>query len=164
MSGGKPGVRHADAVSSACSAGLSVVCMSSMATALAATGTAAGAGAAGMSGMAAVGSSSGLSVLPILFDTVGLGALNHLPNELLQPVLAVSLSLSVIAAYLVSRNRGRRGPVFLSAASAILMYVSIYGVMSNGLYFASFAGLLGAAIWSFRLNRGRPLAIARTQS
>lgn len=153
MTRGRPVVGHVDSVASAFTAGLSVVCMSSMATAFAATGTAA-AGAAGMSGMAAMGSGGALSVLPALFDSVGLGALNHLPNELLQPLLVLFLAFSVLAAYLVSRRLGQRGPLLLSAASAALMYVSIYGLMSDALYLLSFAGLLIAAIWGWRLGRG----------
>jgi len=156
------GVRLADAVSSAGSAGLSVVCMSSMATALAATSTA-GAGAAGMSGMAAMGSSGALSVLPAVFDAVGLGALNHLPNELLQPLLVLFLALSVASAYLASRSHGQRGPLFVSAASAALMYVSIYGLMSDALYLLSFGGLLAAAVWGLRLGRARPRSFTRAQ-
>ena len=153
-----PALRHADAVCNACSAGLSVVCMSSMATALAATGAAAGAGAAGMGGIAASGGA--LSVLPIVFDTLGLGALNHLPNDLLQPLLVVFLALTVAAAYAASRSHGRRGPLLLSAASAVLMYVSIYGVTSDALYVVSFAGLLGATLWAIALSRRTPRLIA----
>lgn len=157
------GLRHADTVSSATSAGLSVVCMASMATAFAATGTAAGAGAAGLSGMAAMGSGGALSVLPVIFEAVGLGTLNHLPNELLQPLLIVSLGLSVGATYLASRRHGRRGPLLLSAASAVLLYLSIYAAMSDALYLVSFVGLLAAAIWGLWLGRAtRPVA-RRTQ-
>lgn len=157
MNDGAPGLRHADTVCSACSAGLSVVCMGSMATAVAASGAAAGAGAAGMGGMAAMGSGGALSVLPIIFDSVGLGVLNHLPNELLQPALVVFLAVSVLAAYLASRRHGRRGPWLLSAVSAVLMYVSIYGVMSDTLYLVSLGGILAAVIWGLRLSRALPL-------
>ncbi len=137
--------------------------MGSMAIALAASGAAAGAGAAGMGGMAAMGSGGALSVLPVIFDTIGLGALNHLPNELLQPVLLVFLAVSVVAAYLASRSHGRRGPPLLSAVSAVLMYVSIYGVMSDALYLVSLGGILAAVIWGLRLSRARPLPSAEAQ-
>lgn len=147
-----PRVRHADAICTACTAGVSVVCMSSMAAALAATGAAAGAGAAGMGGMASM-SGAALSIIPGLFDALGLGALNHLPNDVLQPLLVVFLTLSVVATYIASRSHGRPRPLLVSVVSAILMYVSIYVVMSDALYLLSLTGLLGAALWGIVLGR-----------
>lgn len=155
-------VPHADAICAACTAGVSVVCMSSMAVALAATGAAAGAAAAGAEGMASM-SGTALSFIPGLLDAVGLGALNHWPNEVLQPLLVVFLVLSVLVTYLASRTYGRTGPFVLSVASAVLMYASIYVVMSDTLYLSSLVGLVGAGAWGIVLSRRtrRPLPLAR---
>lgn len=154
-------LRHLDTVCGTCTAGLSVVCMSSMAAALAAAGAAAGAGAAGMGGMGAMGGAGGeasgqaLSVLPGVFERLGLGAFNTLPNEVLQPLLVILLTLSVGSAYLAYRGHRRPHAVVLAAASSALMYASIYVWMSDALYVASLAGLVGVSLWGITLARPR---------
>jgi len=128
--------------------------MSSMAAALAAAGAAAGAGAAGMAGMAsAVGETSALSLLPRLFERLGLGLFNRLPNQILQPLLIVLLALSVGTAYLAYRGHRRPHVLILTSASAVVMYLSIYVWMSNPLYLLGLSGLIGAGLWSIYLAR-----------
>jgi len=128
--------------------------MSSMAAALAAAGAAAGAGAASMAGMAsAAGETNALSLLPRVFERLGLGLLNRLPNQILQPLLIVLLALSVGTAYLAYRGHHRPQALILAAASAVVMYLSIYVWMSDPLYLLSLGGLIGAALWSIYLTR-----------
>ncbi len=147
-------VRRWDTACTVCTAGVSVVCMSSMAAALAAAGAAAGAGAASMAGMAsAAGETNALSLLPRLFERLGLGLLNRLPNQILQPLLIVLLALSVGTAYLAYRGHHRPQALTLAGASAVVMYVSIYVWMSDPLYLLSLSGLIGAGLWSIYLVR-----------
>lgn len=153
--------KHLDAVCATCASGVSVVCMSSMAAALAAAGAAAGAGAAGMGAMGGMGASAAdgaASVLPGLFEALGLGVLNRLPNEVLQPLLVVLLTASVGSAYLAYRGHGRPQALVLSAASAVAMYAGIYVWMSDALYLAGLIGTLAASAWGIVLVRPPRLA------
>ena len=147
-------VRRWDTACTVCTAGVSVVCMSSMTAALAAAGVAAGAGAASMAGMAsATGNDSALPLLPRLFERLGLGLLNRLPNQILQPLLIVLLAMSVGTAYLAYRGHLRPQALILAGASAVMMYLSIYVWMSDPLYLLSLSGLIGAGLWSLYLAR-----------
>ncbi len=147
-------VRRWDTACTVCTAGVSVVCMSSMAAALAAVGAAAGAGAASMAGMASTaGETKALPLLPRLFERLGLGLLNSLPNQILQPLLIVLLALSVGTAYLAYRGHHRPQALILSGASAVVMYLSIYVWMSDPLYLLSLSGLIGASLWSLYVAR-----------
>lgn len=125
-------LRHVDAICGACTAGVSVVCMSSM---------------------AGDATSGALSVFPALLDAVGLGFLSRIPNEVLQPLLVALLTLSVGAAYVAYRGHGRPHALLLAAPSAVVMYASIYVVMSDALYVASLAGLVAASLWGISLAR-----------
>lgn len=121
-----------------------------MTAALTATGAAGAAGMAGM-GSAASAGSSGLISLTRSFDRLGLGILNRLPNAILQPLLIVFLMVSVGAAYVAYRGHGQPHALLLTVASALAMYVSIYGWMSYLLYLLSLLGLLGAGVWAMYL-------------
>jgi hypothetical protein len=135
--------------------------MSSMAAALAAAGAAAGAGAASMAGMAsAAGETNALPLLPRLFERLGLGVLNKLPNQILQPLLIFLLALSVGTAYLAHRGHRRPQALILSTASAVVMYLSIYVWMSDPLYWLSLSGLIGAGLWSIYLARHFPRVLS----
>lgn len=154
--------KHLDTVCATCASGVSVVCMSSMATALAAAGAAAGAGAAGAAGMSAMGGgaagSGAVSALPDLLEGLGLEFLNRLPNEVLQPLLVVLLTLSVASAYLAYRAHGRPHALVLAAASAVAVYAGIYVSMSDALYLAGLIGMLAASAWGIILAREPRLA------
>lgn len=154
--------KHLDAVCATCASGVSVVCMSSMAAALAAAGAAAGAGAAGTGAMGGMGNgasaSGAVSALPGLLEGLGLGSLNRLPNEVLQPLLVVLLTLSVGSAYLAYRGHGRPPALVLAAVSAVAMYAGIYVSMSDALYLAGLIGMLAASAWGVVLARRPRLA------
>lgn len=158
---------HWDTVCNVCAGGVSVVCMSSMAAATAGAGAAAGASAASMAAMGAMGamgamagavsetSTAGTSfgLLPSLFEAVGLGVLNRVPNEVAQPMLAAVLAFTIGAGYLTYRSHRRPWVLGLTTASAVVMYASIYFTMSEPLYFVSLAGLLAAGAWAMLLAR-----------
>lgn len=156
-----------DAISSACStcaAGLSVVCMSSMGAAIAAAIATVGAGATGMTGMggtgAALANPSASLWLTQFIETIGLGFLNQLPNEVARPLLAALLAISIGAAYVAFRGHRRSGALALTLGSAVVMYTSIYVWMSELVYFLSLAAMVLAAIWGFLLARGaRAIAV-----
>lgn len=156
-----------DTVCNLCAGGVSVICMSSMAAATAGAGAAAGAAAASMGAMGTMGgmptaapdasvASTSLGLLPRLFETVGLGVLNRVPNEVAQPVLAALLALTIGAAYLSYRGHRRPWVPGLTIVAALAMYASIYVTMSELLYFVSLAGLLATASWAMLLAR-RPV-------
>ncbi len=152
--------RHLDAVCAACASGVSIVCMSSMAAALAAAGAAAGAGATGMGAMGGGAAASGaVSALPGLMDGLGLGVLSRLPNEVLQPLLVVLLTLSVGSAYLAYRGHGRPQALILAAGGAVAMYAGIYVWMSDALFLAGLIGMLTASASGIVIaRRPRPVA------
>ena len=148
-----------DVVNRACNtlaAGFSVVCMSSMGAAL--TAASAAAGATGMAGMVSVSAQSGPGTsifFARFFESIGLGVLNQIPNNVAQPLLAVVLAVSIGAAYLAFRGHKNPGSLVLTLISAFTMYVSIYVRMSELLYLASLIGLIAASIWGFLLARGQ---------
>lgn len=134
-------------------AGISVICMSSMGAALAV----AGAGATGMAGMSAMSDTqtapSASLLLARFFESIGLNILNQLPNEVAQPLLIALLVISVGVTYIAYRGHSRPGVLFLTLMSAIALYVSIYVWMSELVYFISLAGFTAAAIWGWVVAR-----------
>ena len=154
------------AVCSATTAFISVVCMSSMAAALAAAGAAAGAGATSMAGMGSMSGmgatptgSAALPLLPSVLERIGLGFFTQLPNEILQPLLVVFLLASFATAYLAYRGHGRPAALILTALSGVVMYLSVYVWMSDVLYVVSLVGLVAAGFWGLYLTR-RPARVA----
>lgn len=151
-----------NAICGACAAstaGVSVICMSSMGAVLAAASAAVGAGAAGMAGMGSMGApQAGRSAflwLAQFFESMGLGILNQLPNEVAQPLLAALLVISVATTYMAYRGHHQPGVLVLALGSAPAIYASIYLWMSEPLYFMSLAGLVAAAMWGIFLSRTR---------
>ena len=153
------------AICSATTAVISVVCMGSMAAGVATAAVAAAAGATSMAGMASMGAappgSVALPLLPSLLERVGLGFFNQLPNELLQPLLVVFLLASLATAYLAYRGHGQPLALILTALSGVLMYLSIYVWMSDVLYVFSLIGLVGAGLLGPYLTRRRARVAAR---
>lgn len=142
-----------DVVSSACStctAGASVVCMSSMGAAIAALGAATGAGATGMAGM---GSMTGSLLLTGFFESIGLGILNRLPNEIAQPLLIALILLSIATTYIAYRAHRQRGALVLAGVSGLAMYAGIYLSMSEFVYFISLIAFIIASVWGFTAAR-----------
>lgn len=163
-------LRGWDTACSVCAAGVSVVCMSSMAAALAAAGAAAGAGAASVAGMGSMtamandpASGTPLSLLPSLLERAGLGLLNQLPNEVLQPLLVVVLTVTVGASYLAYRGHRRPQAMVLTAISAVVTYLSIYAWMSDPLYLFSLLGLVAGGLWGLVLAC-RPAGVGEAAS
>ena len=129
-----------------------------MGAAIAAATAAVGAGATGMAAMGSTGAAlanpSASLWLTRFFETIGLGILNRLPNEVAQPLLAALLVISISTAYVAYQGHRSSGAFVLTLSSTIVMYTSIYIRMSELLYFLSLAGLVVAAIWGFFLARG----------
>lgn len=106
---------------------------------------------------------SGSLWLTQFFESIGLGILNQLPNQVAQRLLAALLVISVGTSYIAYRGHRQPGVLVLTVASAIAMYVSIYVWMSEPLYFISLVGLVAAAMWGLFLARS-PRAIPARQS
>ncbi len=107
--------------------GASVVCMASMGAMVAASTAGATAGMAGMG--AAATSTPHVPAVTRALRAVGLGALTHVPNAVLQPLLIVLLVVATGAA--LWRARGARTTVALAfavliVAAAVGLYASIY--------------------------------------
>jgi hypothetical protein len=117
-----------EAACSVVTAAVSIVCMGSMTLATVGAGATAGAGA---SSVAAMGSMQGMAsssaapdavpLLPSLIDRFGLGFLNHVPNEILQPLLIALVLLGVGLAYLNFRAHRRPQALVLTAVSGLVM-------------------------------------------
>ena len=146
---------------STCSAGVSVACMGSMGAAMAATGAS---GVAGGAGMAAMAGSAGASapLVSRFLSSIGLGALNHVPDAVLRPIFIALLVLSVGSAMLAYRSSRAVLPLALTVASAATLYVAIYVLMSEPLYYAGLGGMIAAGILAFLTSRPRlPHALRR---
>lgn len=150
----------ASSIWNALTAGISVICMSSMGAALAVVG----AGATGMAGMSAMNDSqaapSASLLLAQFFESIGLNMLNQLPNEVAQPLLITFLIVSLGATYIAYRGHGKPGVLLLTLISAITMYISIYIWMSEPVYFISLAGFTAAAIWGWIVGHKSPKSLA----
>jgi hypothetical protein len=103
-----------------------------------------------------------LPLLPSLLERIGLGFSNQLPNEVLQPLLAVLLLVSLATAYLAHRGQGQRSALLLTAFSGVVMYLSIYVWMSDLLYVLSLIGLVVGGLWGLYLTRRPARVAART--
>lgn len=145
---------HAEAICSACAAGVSILCMSSMAVALAGASATGAAAAVGMAGMESTSSGS-ISFWAALLSAVGLGGLASAPDAVLRTLLVISLTLSTISAYVIGRARRRRGAFLLVGGSAVAMYASIYLAMSEPLYTLTLVTFIAGALWTTLVGRRR---------
>jgi len=150
------GSRIAAPVGGVVAAGTSVVCMASMGAMVAATTASATAGMAGM-GAAAV-STPHVPAITRALRAVGLGALTHVPNAVLQPLLIILLLIAIGAA--LWRARGARTTPALTLALVIVaaatgLYASIYVTASATGYWLALVVLLLASVLSAWVGRRR---------
>jgi len=150
------GLRIAAPVGGVVAAGASVVCMASMG----AMGAASAAGAtAGMAGMGAVAASTPhVPAVTHALRAVGLGALTHVPNAVLQPLLIVLL-LVASGATLWRARSARTTPALTFAlvivAAAVGLYASIYVTVSETGYGIALVVLILASVLSAWVGRRR---------
>ena len=129
-------------IAQACSCCTSVVCMAQM-------GTTAVAGGASMGVMGAATSSS-VPLLTVAFQAAGLGFLLALPASFYQILLVVVLGFTMISSYFSYTFHKNPGPFGLVVFSSILLYSSIYLLMSESLYWTAFVLMLLSAAWSYK--------------
>ena len=150
------GSRIAAPVGGVVAAGTSVVCMASMGAMVAATTASATAGMAGM-GAAAV-STPHVPAITRALRAVGLGALTHVPNAVLQPLLIILLLIAIGAALWRARS-ARTTPALTLAlvivAAAVGLYASIYVTVSETGYWLALVVLILASILSAWVGRRR---------
>ena len=152
------GSRIAAPVGGVVAAGTSVVCMASMGAMVAATTASATAGMAGMG--AAAASTPHVPAITRALRAVGLGALTHVPNAVLQPLLIILLLIAIGAALWrarVARTTPALTLALVIVAAAAGLYASIYITVSETGYWIALAVLLLASVlsaWSGR-RRGR---------
>jgi len=152
------GSRIAAPIGGVVAGGASVVCMASMGAMVAASTAGATAGMAGMG--AAAASTSHVPAITRTLRATGLGALTHVPNAVLQPLLIVLLLVAIGAA--LWRARIARTTVALSLAlliiaAAVGLYASIYVTVSEGGYWITLAVLILASVLSSWSGRRRGL-------
>jgi len=152
------GSRIAAPIGGVVAGGASVVCMASMGAMVAASTAGATAGMAGMG--AAAASTPHVPAITRALRAVGLGALTHVPNAVLQPLLIVLLLVASGAA--LWRARIARTTVALSLAlliiaAAVGLYASIYVTVSEGGYWITLAVLILASVLSAWSGRRRGL-------
>ena len=132
--------------------------MASMGTMVAASTTGATAGMAGMG--AAATSIPHVPAITRALRTVGLGALTHVPNTMLQPLLLVLLVVAIGSALWRARDTQTVQALTLALlviAAAAGLYASIYVMVSETGYWIALAALLLASVlsaWSGR-RKGR---------
>lgn len=136
MKGKKAGIVQA------CSCCTSVVCMAQM-------GTAAVAGGASMGVMGAAASSS-VPLLTVAFQAAGLGFLLALPASFYQILLIAVLGITLISSYFSYIFHKNPGPFGLAVFSSVLLYSSIYLLMSEPLYWVAFVLMLLSAVWNYK--------------
>ncbi len=138
-----------------CSCGTSIVCMAQMGTASVAAGT--------MAGMSAVSTSTAVSTpfITVAFQAIGLGFLLALPQIFYQVLLILILAVTAGSSYFSYRFHRRVGPLGLALASSLLMYSSIYLLVSEPLYWAGFALMMISAIWNYLVTKRSPRRIVQ---
>jgi len=152
------GSRIAAPIGGVVAGGASVVCMASMGAMIAASAAGATAGMAGMSAVAA--STPHVPAVTRALRVVGLGALTHVPNTVLQPLLLVLLLVASGAALWRARSAQTTPALALALliiAAAVGLYASIYITVSEPGYWIALAVLIFASVlsaWSGR-RRGR---------
>lgn len=150
------GSRIAAPVGGVVAAGTSVVCMASMGAMVAATTASATAGMAGMGGAAA--STSHVPAITRALRAVGLGALTHVPNAVLQPLLIILLLIAIGAALWrarVARTTPALTLALVIVAAATGLYASIYVTVSQTGYGLALVVLLLASVLSAWVGRRR---------
>jgi len=136
----------------------SVVCMASMGAMVAASTAGAMAGMAGMGAVAV--SMPHVPIVTRALRAVGLGALTHVSNAVLQPLLIVLLLVAIGAA--LWRVRSARTAQALTVALLIVaaatdLYASIYVTVSEGGYWITLTVLILASVLSAWSGRRRGL-------
>jgi len=150
------GSRIAAPVGGVVAAGTSVVCMASMGAMVAATTASATAGMAGMG--AAAASTPHVPAITRALRAVGLGALTHVPNAVLQPLLIILLLIAIGAALWrarVARTTPALTLALVIVAAAAGLYASIYITVSETGYWIALAVLLLASVLSAWVGRRR---------
>ncbi len=150
------GSRIAAPIGGVVAGGASVVCMASMGAMVAASTAGATAGMAGMG--AAAATTTHVPAVTHVLRAVGLGALTHIPNAVLQPLLLVLL-LVAIGATLWRARSARTIPALALAlliiAAAAVLYASIYITVSETGYWIALAILILASVLSAWSGRRR---------
>jgi len=150
------GSRIAAPVGGVVAAGTSVVCMASMGAMVAATTTSATAGMAAMG--AAAASTPHVPAITRALRAVGLGALTHVPNAVLQPLLIILLLIAIGAALWRARNAWTAQALALAlliVAAAVGLYASIYVTVSETGYWLALVVLIFASVLSAWVGRRR---------
>jgi len=148
--------RLAAPVGGVVAAGASVVCMASMGAMVAASAVGATAGMAGMGAVAA--STPHVPAVTHALRAVGLGALTHVPNAVLQPLLIVLLLVASEAALWrarVARTTRALTLALVIVTAAVGLYASIYVTVSDAGYGLALVVLLLASVLSTWSGRRR---------
>ncbi len=130
-------------VCACCSTGSTIAslgCMAIMTTTIAATG------AVAMGVMSANSVNFSLKLL----NFIGLGFLTRIDLKILESILIVLLLAGIISAYFSYRFHQKNFPLILTIVSSILIYISIFVVMSNSIYYISLIGLILGTILNLR--------------
>lgn len=106
--------------------------------------------AATMAGISAVGTATTVSTpfITLAFQAVGLGILLALPALLYETLLIIILAVTALSSYLSYRFHRRVGPFGLALVSSLVIYSSIYLLVSEPLYWSGFALMIISAIWN----------------
>jgi len=145
------GSRVAAPIGGVVAGGASVVCMASMGAMVAASTAGA---TAGMGAVAA--STPHVPAVTHALRAVGLGALTHVPNAVLQPLLIVLLLIAIGAALWrarVARTTPALTLALVIVAAAVGLYASIYVTVSETGYWLALVVLILASVLSAWVGR-----------
>lgn len=146
----QPQMARAWSLSTLLSALTSLVCMGSMgAMAVAASAGAAATGS--MAGMRNMGTTpSHVAFTTQLLQSIGLGALTQIPDTILRPIFVILLAVGIVGSYMSYRIHRRVWPLLLVVLASVLLYIGIYAVPSDPLYYLSLVLLILGSIWNAR--------------
>lgn len=134
-------------VGSCCSAGSTITslgCMAIMTATIAATG------AVTISSMGAMGTTSPESFSLKLLDFIGLEFLTKINLKTLEFILITLLLIGIISACISYKYHKNIFTLVLTIVSSILIYMSIFVVMSNPVYYISLVGLIVSTALNLR--------------
>lgn len=130
-----------------CSAGSTITslgCMAIMTTTITATS------AVAIGSMGAMAISSNLSLT--LLNSIGLEFLTKINLRTLEIFLVILLLIGIASMYLSYVYHKKPFPLILFVISSILIYVGIFVVMSNLVYYLSLVGLIAATVINFKVK------------
>ncbi len=107
--------------------------------------------------MGVMGTTTALSIpfITLAFRAVGVGFLLTLPALFYQALLFTILAITVFSSYLSYKSHTRLGPLALAVMSSLLIYGSVYLIVSELFYWIGFGLMFFSGTWNYMAVRKR---------